>query len=72
MPKPTPNPRKKKLNSICTKLAMFLVSETYTDEGDLQNRLSRAIDEISAVADACEANDVAAQSATVATEEKKP
>ena len=68
MPKQPPNPRKKKLLSMCTKLAMFLVSETYTDERNLQKRLSHAIDEISAVADACEANDLAAQSASVTTE----
>lgn len=37
------NPRKKKLDAISTKIAMFLVGETYTDEEEAQKLLSQAI-----------------------------
>jgi len=37
------NPRKKALDSICAKIAIFLVSETYTSEQDAQGWLSEAV-----------------------------
>jgi hypothetical protein len=39
----TTNLRKKKLESIMTKIAMFTVQETYTDEPEAQALLSNAI-----------------------------
>jgi hypothetical protein len=52
------NLRKKHLDAICTKIATFIVTETYADEeADLQKKLSEAIrliDEVSAV---CVEND---------------
>jgi hypothetical protein len=37
------NLRKKKLDAISTKIATFLVTETYTDEQDAQALLEKAI-----------------------------
>lgn len=37
------NSRKKKLDAISTKIATFLVCETYNDEQDAQDWLSEAI-----------------------------
>lgn len=51
------NPRKKKLDAICTKIATFIVTETYTDEQGLQKKLSDAIKLIDEVSAACVAND---------------
>ena len=50
------NPRKKHLDAICTKIATFLASETYTDELDLQKKLSDAIQQIDEVSAACVVN----------------
>jgi hypothetical protein len=51
------NPRKKHLDAICTKIATFIVTETYTDEQELQAKLSQAIQLIDEVSAACVAND---------------
>jgi hypothetical protein len=40
------NPRKKKLDAISQKIAMFIVSETYTDEQPVQKLLSEAIQKL--------------------------
>ena len=37
------NPRKKKLDAIATKIAMFMMQETFTDELDAQKLLNNAI-----------------------------
>ncbi len=57
------NLRKKHLDAICTKIATFIVSETYTDEQDLQKKLSDAIQLIDQVSAACVANDAKADAA---------
>jgi hypothetical protein len=46
MPKTPINPRKKKLDAISSKIAMFLVSETYTTEQPAQKLLSEAIQKL--------------------------
>jgi len=51
------NPRKKKLDAICTKLATFLVSGTYTDEQDAQALLTQAIETIDKATAILVAND---------------
>lgn len=51
------NPRQKKLDAICTKLATFIVSETFTDEPEVQQKLSQAIALIDQAAALCVAND---------------
>lgn len=38
------NPRAKKLNAIMQKIAVFIMSETYTDEQDAQELLTQSID----------------------------
>ncbi len=38
------NPRKKKLDAICTKIAMFYATETYVDEKEARRELSQAIE----------------------------
>jgi len=40
------NLRKKKLDAISSKIAMFLVSETYTDEQAAQKLLTEAIQKL--------------------------
>jgi len=54
------NTRKKKLDAICTKIAMFLVSETYTDEQDAQALLTEAINNIDKAAKILVENDAKA------------
>ncbi len=50
--------RKKHLDAICTKIAKFIVTETYADEEtDLQKKLSEAIRLIDEVSAACVEND---------------
>lgn len=39
----TQNPRKKKLDAISTKIAIFMFQETFTDELDAQKLLNNAI-----------------------------
>jgi hypothetical protein len=52
------NLRKKHLDAICTKIAMFVVTETYADEeADLRKKLSEAIRLIDEVSAACVEND---------------
>ena len=54
----TQNARKKHLDAISTKIAMFLVTETYAcEEEDLQAKLSQSIRLLDEVAAACVAND---------------
>ncbi len=43
------SPRQKKLETIMRKIAEFIVSETYTDETELQRELARAIQIIESV-----------------------
>ena len=57
MPLNTKNPRAKKLNAIMTKIAMFVMQETFTDETDAQQLLSEAIDKLEAVSVILIAND---------------
>ena len=57
------NARKDKLDKICTKIAMFIVGDTYNDEQELQKTLSDAINLIDKVSAACVANDNAADHA---------
>lgn len=50
--------RKKHLDAIGTKIATFIVTETYADEeADLQKKLSEAIRLIDEVSAACVEND---------------
>ena len=52
------NLRKKHLDAICTKIATFIVSETYADEeADLRKKLSEAIRLIDEVSVVCVEND---------------
>ena len=52
------NLRKKHLDAICTKIATFIVTETYADEeADLRKKLSEAIRLIDEVSAACVEND---------------
>ncbi len=52
------NLRKKHLDAICTKIATFVVTETYADEeAELQKKLSEAIRLIDEVSAACVQND---------------
>ncbi|MEW5720898.1 MAG: hypothetical protein AB1817_19890 [Chloroflexota bacterium] len=52
------NLRKKHLDAICTKIATFVVTETYADEeADLRKKLSEAIRLIDEVSAACVEND---------------
>jgi hypothetical protein len=52
------NLRKKHLDAICTRIATFIVTETYTDEeSELQKKLSEAIRLIDEVSAACVQND---------------
>jgi len=48
MPKAPVNPRKKKLDAIMTKIATFMLQETFTDEQDAQKLLSEAIRKLEA------------------------
>jgi len=61
----TTNLRKKHLDAICTKIATFIVRETYADEeADLRKKLSDAIVLIDEASAACVASD---EKATVTT-----
>jgi len=40
------NPREKKLKAIMTKIAMFAMQETFTDDGDAQQYLANAIEKL--------------------------
>jgi hypothetical protein len=52
------NLRKKHLDAICTKIATFIVTETYADEeADLRKKLSEAIRLIDEVSATCVEND---------------
>jgi len=55
----TTNPRKKKLNAICTKIAMFLVQETFIEEEDARKLLNNAIGEIDKATEILVKNDEA-------------
>lgn len=60
----TTNIRKKHLDAICTKIATFLVTETYAgEETDLQKKLSDAIRLLDEVSAACVVNDEKAATA---------
>jgi UDP-N-acetylmuramyl tripeptide synthase len=45
------NPRKKKLDAISTKIAKFMMQETYTDEEEAHKLLSQAIGLLDQAAD---------------------
>ena len=51
------NPRKKKLDAIATKIAMFIVQETFTDEQDAQTILNEAINQLDKAAEILVRND---------------
>lgn len=51
------NPRKVKLEKIMTKIATFIVEETYTDELEIQKDLSDAIKCLEKAADKCVESD---------------
>lgn len=53
----TKNLRKKKLDGICTKIAMFMMQETYTDEKDAQSLLVEAIQLLNKASDILVIND---------------
>jgi hypothetical protein len=54
----TMNIRKKHLDAISAKIAMFIVTECFAgDETDLQMKLSQAVEILDQVAAACVAND---------------
>ena len=55
------NPRQKKLDAISAKIAMFIVTETYTDESALQHRLAGAIQILEEVGKQLAANDEKAE-----------
>ncbi len=71
MPTKSVNPRKKKLDSISSKIAMFMVQETYTDEGEAQQHLSQAIGHLDEAVKLLVASDeaAAAKKAESATKE---
>ena len=46
MPKVQVNPRKKMLDSISAKIAMFLITETYVEELDAREHLSKAVEHL--------------------------
>jgi len=51
------NPRKKKLDAICTKIAMFMMVETFTDEQEAQKHLLAAFRSLEEAAKILVAND---------------
>ena len=55
----TKNPRKAKLEKIMTKIAMFIVEETLTDETEAQKLLSETIQSLEKAADLLVASDEA-------------
>lgn len=57
----TKNLRKAKLEKIMTKIAMFIVEETFTDEPEAQKHLSEAIKSLEKAADVIVASDEAHQ-----------
>ena len=63
------NLRKQKIDRICTKIATFLVSETYTDEPDVQQDLTKAIEYLDRAAKMMVANDEKATKAASTTPE---
>ena len=62
----TKNLRKAKLEKIRTKIAMFIVEETVTDEPDAQKLLSEAIQKLEKAADVLVASDEAQQAKSAA------
>lgn len=57
----TKTPRGKKLNAIMTKIATFMVQETYQDETEVHELLGKAIQILEEAADKCITNDKAAE-----------
>ena len=57
------NPRKKKIDAICTKIAMFLVNETYENESEIRRYLSKAIEDLDSASTLMVRNDEAADKA---------
>lgn len=53
----TTNSRKKKLEAIQKKIATFIFTETYTDEGDAQDLLAQAVETITRAGNILVAND---------------
>ncbi len=53
----TKNPRGKKLNTIMTKIAMFMVQDAYIEEEDAQKLLTEAIAKIEQAQDILIKND---------------
>lgn len=51
------NPRKKKLDAICTKITMFMMQETFTDERDVQTLLIEAVNKLDEASKILVAND---------------
>lgn len=49
----TTNPRKRKLDSISTKIAMFLIGDTYQDEKKVRDLLEAAIQTLDQAAALC-------------------
>ena len=62
----TKNLRKAKLEKIMTKIAMFIVEETFTDEPEAQKLLSEAIQKLKKAADVLVASDEAQQAKSAA------
>jgi hypothetical protein len=62
----TKNLRKAKLEKIKTKIAMFIVEETFTDEPEAQKLLSEAIQKLEKAADVLVASDEAQQAKSAA------
>lgn len=62
----TKNLRKAKLEKIMTKIAMFTVEETFTDEPEAQKLLSEAIQKLEKAADVLVASDEAHQAKSAA------
>jgi hypothetical protein len=62
----TKNLRKAKLDKIMTKIAMFILEETFTDEPEAQAALSEAIRNIEKAANILVASDEAQQAKSAA------
>lgn len=56
-----PNPRKVALDRISTKIATFLVTETFTDEGPARLQLGLAVQALDAAVELLVASDLAAE-----------
>ena len=54
------NARKKQLDAISKKIAVFIVTETFRDEQEIQKDLGGIIKQLDAIAIKCIANDDAA------------